>query len=158
MRRIPWLSLSAVLVLLDRVTKWWALRSLPLEQPQNLIGNSIRLTRVHNVGGAFGVFPGSGSLFIGVSVAISIILLVLLLSGRLRGWLLQTGVSIVLAGALGNLIDRLTYGYVLDFFEIRGFPIFNLADTCITIGAILIVIPILFGGERDRSSRKTDCT
>ena len=58
--------------------------------------------------------------------------------------------------ALGNLIDRLLYGFVLDFFEIRGFPVFNLADACITLGAGLIILHVLIGGDRDRARRQVD--
>jgi len=67
--------------------------------------------------------------------------------------LIKTGMAFVLAGAVGNLIDRIHWGYVLDFFEIRGFPIFNVADACITLGAVLIILSILFGGERHQSER-----
>ncbi len=75
---------------------------------------------------------------------------------RIRGTLLKTGLSLVLAGAVGNLIDRLQFGYVLDFFEVRGFSILNLADACITVGVAVILIYSLFGGERHRASRAPD--
>lgn len=156
MDRIPYLLLSSVLILLDRLTKWWASSTLAVGRPAPLLGQSIRLTRVHNVGGAFGIFPGGGELFLAVSGVVSFVLLVLLLLGRIRGTLARMGVAIVLAGAVGNLIDRLLYGFVLDFFEIRGFPVFNLADACITIGAALIVLSVLFGGDRDRVRRQAD--
>jgi signal peptidase II len=156
MDRIPILFLTSALILLDRLTKWWASTTLHLGQPMPLLGSSIRLTRVHNVGGAFGIFPGSGELFLAVSGIVSLVLLVLLLLGRVRGILARTGVAVVLAGALGNLIDRLSYGFVLDFFEIRGFPVFNLADACITVGAGLIILHVLFGGERHRTRRQAD--
>jgi len=151
-----WLAPTAVLILFDRLTKLWALNSLALGQPRPLIGNAIRLTRVHNIGGAFGIFPGSGTLFVVVSALIALVIIGLLLSRRLESWLLRLGLSVVLAGAIGNLIDRVAYGYVLDFFELRGFPVFNLADSCVTVGAILIIIYVLFGGERDRSTRQAD--
>jgi signal peptidase II len=156
MDRIPNLLFTSVLILLDRATKWWASTALHVGEPTPLLGHSIRLTRVHNVGGAFGIFPGNGELFLAVSGIVSLVLVVLLLLGRVRGVLARTGAAIVLAGALGNLIDRLLYGFVLDFFEIRGFPVFNLADACITVGAGLIILQVLFGGERHRTRRETD--
>ena len=156
MGKLWWYLPTALLILCDRLTKAWALGALDLGQPRPLIGNVIRLTRVHNIGGAFGIFPGSGTLFIIVSAVIAVGIAVLLLSRHARSWLLRLGLCIVLAGAIGNLIDRIAYGYVLDFFEFRGFPVFNLADSCITVGAILIIIYVLFGGERDRSSRQAD--
>jgi len=156
MDRIPYLLLSSALILLDRLTKWWAATALHVGQPAPLIGESIRLTRVHNVGGAFGIFPGSGDLFLAVSGVVSVVLLALLLLGRVRGTLSRLGMAVVFAGAVGNLIDRLMYGYVLDFFEIRGFPVFNLADACITVGAGLIILHVLLGGDRHRAQREAD--
>lgn len=156
MDRIPYLLLTCVLILLDRLTKWWASAALTAGQPTPLLGQSIRLTRVHNVGGAFGIFPGSGELFLAVSGVVSLVLLILLLVSRVHGILARLGMAIVLAGAVGNLIDRFLYGFVLDFFEIRGFPVFNLADACITVGAALIILHVLFGGDRDRARRQAD--
>jgi signal peptidase II len=77
----------------------------------------------------------------------------ILLTMTIDSKLIKTGMAFVLAGALGNLIDRIHWGYVLDFFEIRGFPIFNVADSCITLGAVFIILSILFGGERHQSKR-----
>lgn len=156
MRRLCWIPLTAVLIGFDRLTKWWAAGALKLGEPHPLLGEAIRLTRAHNVGGAFGAFPGSGGVFIGVSTAVSAALVLALLFRRDLASLLRAGMAVVLAGAVGNLIDRLMDGYVLDFFEIRGFPVFNLADACVTIGAGLIIVYVLFGGGRHRPERKTD--
>ncbi len=156
MDRIPYLLLTSVLILFDRWSKAWASMSLDVGRPTALLGHSIRLTRVHNVGGAFGIFPGGGELFLAVSGLASLVLIVLLATGRVRGVLARLGMAIVLAGAVGNLIDRLMYGFVLDFFEIRGFPVFNLADACITVGAGLIILHVLLGGDRHRTRGEAD--
>jgi len=156
MRRLFWIPVAATLIGLDRLTKWWAAGHLKLGEPHPLIGEGIRLTRLHNVGGAFGAFPGSGGVFTGVSIGVSAVIIVVLVLRRDLSLLFRFGMAVVLAGAIGNLIDRLANGYVLDFFEIRGFPVFNLADACVTIGAGLIIIYVLFGGGRHRSVRETD--
>ncbi|MBU1050356.1 signal peptidase II [Candidatus Bipolaricaulota bacterium] len=153
MGKTRYLLLSLVLLLMDQATKWWVSATLTFGQPNNLIGNTVRLTRVHNVGGAFGIFQGSGTVFLVVSAIVSFILFLILLTMSIDSRLIKTGMAFVLAGALGNLIDRIHWGYVLDFFEIRGFPIFNVADSCITLGAVFIILSILFGGERHRSER-----
>lgn len=153
---VSYLLLSGVIVLLDRLLKGWAAASLAPAASRPLLGEVIRLTRVHNVGGAFGIFPGNGVLFLTVSFIVSIALVVLFLAVPLRGTLLKTGLSLVLGGAVGNLIDRLQFGYVLDFFEVRGFSIFNLADACLTMGIGFILVHALFGGERDRAARPVD--
>lgn len=156
MARTRYFSLTLILLIIDRLTKWWAFSTMDRGVPNNLIGNVIRLTRVHNEGGAFGIFPGGGIVFLVVSGVVSLILFLILLTMQIDSRLIRTGMAFVLAGALGNLVDRIQWGYVLDFFEIRGFPIFNVADACITVGAAFIVLAILFGGERNRSEREAD--
>ena len=156
MARMRYLSLTLVLLIIDRLLKWWASTSLEFAVPRNLIGNVIRLTRVHNVGGAFGLFPGGSTVFLIVSSIVAAVLFLILLTMHIDSRLIRAGMACVLAGAVGNLIDRIMWGYVLDFFEIRGFPIFNVADACITIGAGLIILAVLLGGERHRSRRKAD--
>jgi signal peptidase II len=156
MRRCVWALLAIGLILADRLTKLWAARTLSLGVPHPLIGDAIRLTRVHNEGGAFGFLPGNGSVFVAVSAAAAVFILVVLLFYRHSTPLLRFGLSLVLVGAVGNLIDRVAYGYVLDFFEVRGFPVFNVADSCITGGAGLIMVFALLGGDRLRSLQKAD--
>ena len=156
MSRIRYFSLALILLIVDWLTKLWVDSSLEFGVPTDLIGNIIRLTRVHNDGGAFGIFPGGGVVFLVVSGIVSLILFLILLTMQIDSRLIKTGMAFVLAGALGNLIDRVQWGYVLDFFEFRGFPIFNVADACITVGAVLIILSILFGGERNQSERKAD--
>jgi len=156
MARIRYFSLALILLIIDQLTKWWMSSTLDEAVPNNLIGNVIRLTRVHNDGGAFGILPGGGIVFLIVSGIVALILFLILLTMQIDSRLIRTGMAFVLAGALGNLIDRIQWGYVLDFFEIRGFPIFNVADACITVGAVFIVLSILFGGERNRSEGQAD--
>jgi signal peptidase II len=151
MRKLSPFLIAGSIVGLDRLLKGWALNALPLGEPQPLIGEAIRLTRVHNVGGAFGIFQQNGLLFLAVSALVGCGLIVLLAVSPPRGVWMPLGLSIILGGAVGNLIDRFTYGSVVDFFEIRGFPVFNLADACITVGTGLILIHILFEGGRHRS-------
>lgn len=156
MARLVYFSLSLVLIALDRLLKAWAASALDLSVPIPLIGQAIRLNRIHNVGGAFGIFPRSGILFIAVSSVVSAGLVVFLGFAQPKSALLKTGLSLVLAGAVGNLVDRLTLGYVLDFAEFRGLFIFNLADACITIGIALVLIQVFLRGDRDRPVRETD--
>lgn len=153
MSRVPYLFAAGLIVGLDRLTKGWAASTLILSEPHPFLGQVVRLTRVHNVGGAFGIFPGNGTVFVIVSSVVAMGLFIFLLAVDLRGKLLKAGLALVLGGAIGNLIDRLHYGYVLDFFEVRGFSIFNLADACVTAGVGLILVHTFFGGEKDRATR-----
>jgi signal peptidase II len=156
MVRIRYFSLTVLLLVIDRLTKLWAHAHLQLAEPHRVLGNFVYFIRVHNEGGAFGIFPGGGLVFLIVSSIVSFILFVILLTMHIDSKLIQAGMAVVLAGALGNLIDRIQWGYVLDFFQIRGFAIINVADACITVGAGLIILSILLGGEHHRSERKAD--
>ena len=123
---------------------------MALYESRPLIGQVIRLTRVHNIGGALGIFPGSGWLFLAVSIVVSVLISFFLLLHKDQNALMGTGLALLLAGALGNLIDRLAYGYVLDFLEFRGLFVNNFADICVSVGAVLVFIHVLFGGEGDK--------
>jgi signal peptidase II len=144
--------LAALLFAFDRVTKAWVTQTLAVGDPQPLLGNVIRLTRVHNPGGAFGLLAERPILFIVVSFVIAIAVLVAFLVLRGRRPVLRLALVFVFVGAVGNLIDRLSVGYVVDFFEIVGFPVFNVADSCITLGAVLIIVYALVGGGHPSTS------
>ncbi len=152
MLAVLFVGLAGLLLAADRVTKAWAAASLPLGEPHPLLGNAIRLTQVHNSGGAFGVLAGRPELFIAVSIAIAVAAAVAFAFLRGRRPFLQLALVFVFVGAVGNLIDRLSLGYVVDFFEIVGFPVFNVADSCVTVGAVLLVLYALVGGGRPSTS------
>jgi signal peptidase II len=156
MRRALWIVLPITLVLLDRLTKLWAAKTLDVGIPNPLVGNVVRLTLVHNTGGAFGIFPQGQALFLAVSAVVAVSLFLVLVFARDLRPLLRFGLTLVLAGAVGNLIDRAASGYVLDYFEIRGFFVFNVADACISVGAALLVVYALFGGGRHRTCGQAD--
>ncbi len=156
MNRFSSLLVAGVAVGADRVLKWWAGHTLILFESRPLLGHLIRLTRVHNVGGALGIFPGGGELFIAVSIVVSITAIVILIRSRTDSVVMRIGLALLLAGAVGNLIDRLAYGYVLDFLEFRGLFVNNLADVCVCVGTGLVIIHVLFGGGKDRTERETD--
>jgi signal peptidase II len=151
MNRLPYFLIALLLVGADRALKAWASRSLAVTGSRPLIGQVIRLTPVHNVGGALGILPGSEILFIIVSLVASIAIIILLALHRDPSRLMNTGLALVLAGAVGNVIDRLAYGYVFDFLEVRGLFVNNLADICVSVGVALIILRVLMGGERDRA-------
>ncbi|UPT75322.1 MAG: signal peptidase II [Elusimicrobiota bacterium] len=133
------LRASAVVVLLalDRATKAWAFASLRPVGTIPLVP-FFDLTYVENTGAAFGMGRGAGGILTAVSVA-----LVIALQYLRRKWpqddpWLQWGAWLVTAGAVGNLYDRFAYGYVVDFLHIHHWPVFNVADSCITVGAGLL--------------------
>ncbi len=147
--------LAGLLLVADRVTKAWAVHALALGDPQPLLGNVVRLTRVHNAGGAFGVLAGRPTLFIAVSLVIAAIAVAAFVVLRRQSPWLRLALVLVFVGAVGNVIDRLSVGYVVDFFEIVGFPVFNVADSCVTVGAVLLVLYAFLGGRRPSTSRES---
>lgn len=146
MRSLWPLLLAATVLALDQGIKAWALTSLVLGESRPYLGGLVRLTRVHNPGGAFGLFPQHTGAFIAVSAAVVAVLGAILLLGRWRGTA-GAGSALLLGGAVGNLVDRVRWGYVLDFFEIPGFPVFNVADAAIVVGAGLLALALLAGGK-----------
>jgi signal peptidase II len=126
-----------VLLAADRATKIWAMRDLRLVGPLPVLP-FFELSYVENTGAAFGLGHGANGFFIAVSAV-----LIVALARLLRRWppgdfWLQAGGTLVLAGAIGNLYDRLAYRYVVDFLYVHHWPVFNVADSCITVGACLL--------------------
>lgn len=135
---------TLVIVVLDRITKTFFSNLLELGESLPVVRNIFHMTLVHNTGIAFGFFKDKGAVFILIAVIAIILLVVNILYYRQNDEVLSRsyifGFSLILGGAIGNLIDRVMYGYVIDFIDFRIWPVFNIADSAITIGAVLIGI------------------
>lgn len=151
--RLRWLWLTLAVVLLDRASKAWFESRTPEGWHYELIHNFIYLVHSHNPGIAFGVFADSPTttmrilLIVGSAVVIGA-LAWLFVAGHSGGSLTAAGLALLLGGATGNVTDRIVQGAVTDFFEVwlgdYHWPAFNVADSAITIGAILIILDVLF--------------
>lgn len=158
-RSLRWLWLTAVIIIVDQYTKLLVVQNLLEYQRINLLP-ILDLVRFHNTGAAFSLLADAGGwqhwLFTAIAVAVSfgIIWYQWLLPAQ-GCRVLATGLALVLGGAIGNLIDRLIYGYVVDFvFFFYGewsWPAFNVADSAITVGVALILFDSLFL-ERKRNA------
>jgi len=129
-------------VIVDRVTKLFFSELLSYGESLPVIRNVLHMTLVHNTGIAFGFFKDQGIVFIVVPI-IAIFLLVFNIyyyrqNNEALSRIYIVAFSLILGGAIGNLIDRIVYGYVIDFIDFRIWPVFNVADSAITIGAIMI--------------------
>lgn len=131
---------SAVL-LLDQLTKFIVARELILGQSVPVIKGVLHFTLLYNRGAAFGILKNQLSFFI-LTSAIAAVLIIISLKKNKRT-VYNFSLGLMLAGALGNLIDRLFLGHVVDFIDFRIWPVFNVADSAITIGAILLGVSIL---------------
>lgn len=138
--------LGILILSLDQLTKYITTKNLSLNQSLPLIRNIFHLTLIHNRAAGFGILKNQVHLFILTSI-FAIILICLELKKNSQGKkfsLYRLSLIFILSGAIGNLIDRLRFGYVIDFLDFRIWPIFNIADSAITIGAILLGYSILF--------------
>jgi signal peptidase II len=132
------------ILLLDQLTKFLVLKNLALHETVPVIANIFHVSLVCNKGAAFGILRDQVPLFIGTAV-FSIVLIIRTLKRhhRLGLTLYSLSLAFILAGALGNLIDRLRLGCVVDFLDFRIWPVFNIADSAITVGAVLLGLSIL---------------
>ena len=132
------------ILLADQLSKFLADKYLILNNTVPLVNGIFHLTLVHNRGAAFGILRNQLPFFIIVSfIAIILIIAGLKNSGKNKFSLYKLSLNLMLAGILGNLIDRLLFGYVIDFFDFKVWPVFNIADSAITIGAILFGYSVL---------------
>jgi signal peptidase II len=144
---LKWLWLSALVIVLDMITKGLATRLLTLYEPLPVIPG-FNITLMHNTGAAFSFLSEAGGwqrwLFSAIALAVSAGIVVWLQRLSPAQRLLPLALALILGGALGNLWDRLTLGYVVDFIQVYyqrwSWPAFNIADAAITVGAVLLVI------------------
>ena len=141
--RLPYLALSGAVIIVDRVTKFLIDQRFALGESLTFIAGFFNVTSVRNSGVAFGMFASSDASYrvvvlSGFAAAAAVVVAIYSFRSPVRLRLLQTGLALILGGALGNLYDRLMYGYVVDFLEFHlgayYWPTFNMADTAITIG------------------------
>ena len=152
-RAFVWYLLSLALLVLDQWTKWLAETKLNFHEPVPVIEPILNWTLAYNYGAAFSFLADQGGwqkwFFAGLALIMAIFLLTYLTKVPRQARLLSTGLALVLGGAVGNLIDRLLHGHVIDFIHVHyadawHYPIFNVADMGICIGVALIVIDMLF--------------
>ncbi|MDO8488768.1 MAG: signal peptidase II [Candidatus Omnitrophota bacterium] len=130
-------------IFLDQATKFLASKFLQLNNPVPLIKNFFNLTLVHNRGAAFGMFQNQLFMFLLISIS-AIILIIYSLRDKRNSKLFKISLSLILGGAIGNLVDRTRFGFVIDFLDFRVWPVFNLADSVITVAALLLTWELLF--------------
>jgi len=142
----------AILVLfLDQLSKHLAAKNLILNRSVPIIKGIFHLTLIHNRGAAFGILKNQAPLFIFISLfAIILIYFNLKKSRNKENIVFNISLALILGGALGNLIDRLFLGYVIDFLDFRIWPVFIVADSAITIGAILLGWSMLVQKEKGK--------
>lgn len=152
---------GALLVLFDQLTKHWIAQNLTLEgTPIPIFGHVLELLYVQNTGVAFSLLSGSAVLFLFIAVAIAVIGWMYWRMRENGSLLLKLSFALILGGAAGNLIDRVTHGYVVDFIhfqippDIFNFAVFNVADSGISIGVVLLAF-LLWRGDSQMLAHQT---
>ena len=153
---LPWLGIALLVILIDQFTKTLILGAFQHGESRT-VTSFFNVVRVHNVGAAFSFLAGASGwqrwFFVGLGAVAAVFIVWMLRSHggqRLFSWAL----SLILGGAIGNVIDRLLHGYVVDFIQVHAagwyFPSFNVADSAITVGAVLLILDELMRVRRSR--------
>jgi signal peptidase II len=152
-------AIGAAALAADQLAKRWAVAALgpqPGDRVLPLIGDWLNLVYGQNTGVAFGMFQNMPQLFTVTSILITagaIYAYVAHLPNRSR-WV-QTAAGLILGGAIGNIIDRLRHGYVVDFIQVGWWPVFNLADSAISVGVIMLAGYLIFVGDEPALAPRT---
>ncbi len=138
--------IAALVVIADFATKCSAIEYLMKIDTVSLWEGVFHLTYVENRGAAFGIMQNQRWVFIVLTVAVLAVVLLVCIKYKNKHKLLCTALSFLVGGAVGNMIDRIMYGYVVDFFDFRliNFPVFNVADIFIVVGAALLAVYFIF--------------
>ncbi len=143
---ILFIPVLVVVLVLDRITK--------ILMQTNLAGGSasaggapVVFTLVKNEGAAFGIGQGAQTLFILIAIVIVVVVVGWLLIGKRHGKIEVVSLALIVGGGIGNCIDRIAYGYVIDFIKVTfiDFPVFNIADSCVTVGVVGFLIALICG-------------
>lgn len=141
------LLVAFLIIVIDQVTKWIIASSMKIGDFYEVIPNFLNITSHRNNGAAWGILSGKMFFFYIITVIILIVLVLFFIKEAQYNLFMQLAISLLFAGALGNFIDRLFNGEVVDFIDTNifgyDFPIFNVADSSLTIGVILVIIVLL---------------
>ena len=149
MKRIYYLAITAAVIVLDLWTKWLIVKRIDLHEAIPVIPGFFQLVHVRNTGAAFGIGANADSRLVplllnGGAIAVFCVVVVYALRSAVTDRLLQTGLHLILGGAIGNLLDRFRFGYVVDFLDVyvrnSHWPAFNVADSAICIGIGLLFL------------------
>lgn len=147
---------ASVVLALDILTKWLVQTRMALGESIPLIPGVFHLTYVLNPGAAFGILQDRRLFFIAVALLTvgAIVFFATRMQPRDRRGFLPLALGLLLGGAMGNLIDRIRFGQVIDFFDFRVWPVFNVADSAITVGVGLLIFYLYREGAQEKKARR----
>lgn len=136
-----------IIIILDQTTKHFVRVNLDINQSVVLWAGVMDLTYIHNFGAAFSILQNKQVFLISLTSIVSVVILIILVKNVKKAhWTMLLGFSLIIGGGVGNMIDRIRNGYVVDFLEIKlfSFPVFNVADMAVVGGSALLILYILF--------------
>lgn len=145
----------AIIIAVDQLSKFLIQSGMELNQTMPLINGVFHITYIHNYGAAFSIFQNKTGFLIAIQlVVITGVIVYLIKRRKIDHWALLLSLSLIAAGGFGNLIDRAAKGYVVDFLDLRVWPIFNVADISVCVGCGLMVLYVfLIEPKRSRSEK-----
>lgn len=151
--RLIVLAVTAALLGADQLIKWWMTQELAVQRSRVLIPGVLGLHYAENTGISFSLFGDSQIAMRAISIVTALVMLaglIALMIGKIGGAVPLSGAALILSGGIGNLIDRLAHGYVVDYIELlfMRFAIFNFADICITCGVLVVAAWVIWGEIR----------
>jgi signal peptidase II len=149
-------ALAGLIILSDQLTKEWVRNNLAYSQiyrPDLWITQYVRIIHWTNTGAAFGMFGKLGNVFMVLSIAVSLAILYYFPQIPRHEWYLRLSMCLLLGGAVGNLIDRLTQGHVTDFISVGNFAVFNIADASISSGVAILFVGMLIQEAKQKRSK-----
>ncbi len=147
--------ISVLSVICDQVSKYFVVKNLKPVGNIPVIKGFLDFTYVENYGAAYGSFQNKKFILIGFTSLIIIFLIYVILTRKIKHPIAITSLALVIGGGIGNLIDRIRIGYVVDFLDIGplfSFPVFNIADCCVVVGAVLFIIYTLFFEGKEKKN------
>lgn len=143
------ISLAGLIVFFDQWTKDWVRQHLSYGEsmiPLTWLSPYVRILHWRNSGAAFGFFQQGGGIFTVLAVVVALMIIYYFPRIGHGDWALRLAMGFQLGGAIGNLVDRLQHGYVIDFISVGSFPVFNIADASITLGVVILLLDVWLNG------------
>ncbi|HOQ69089.1 MAG TPA: signal peptidase II [Anaerolineaceae bacterium] len=157
LKKTVWLFVvAASIVTLDQVLKKIVITHLPYGEvwsPWEWLTPYARIVHWSNTGVAFGMLQGMNPVFIGLAVLVSFGIVYYYPKIEKKDWMIKLALMMELGGAVGNLVDRIKYGHVIDFISVGTFPVWNIADACITVGVIILLLGVWLQEKREKNGK-----
>jgi len=151
-------TIAGIIIILDQITKAIVRASIPFGgqwMPLEWLRPYFRFVHWQNTGAAFGLFQGGGLIFGILAVIVTVVIVIYYPQIPKDEKLMRIAISMQLGGAIGNLIDRILFGPVTDFISVGSFPVFNIADSSITVGVGIMILGLWFAERRERKSKES---